>query len=329
MRRLIALLTLAALAAAEPPATPSAPPRNEPAGQTQAAPDSKATDSSQGSDSQTKRIELNLLGKTNTSAGESRRNENIHFNLVDNNALKELNVRLGTTATILEFRPERGYFGAEYGNAPTTVLHLPALTRALAGWHGTAYESLQNSIFSARSFFQVGGVKPAHDNDYGFNLGGALWRGAHLSLAASQQKIRGSVNGNVLVPMANERTPLATDPAVRALIARWLKAYPSELPNRTDIDPRALNTNSVQQIDSNNGTLRLDQSAGPRDRIALSYNFTSQYVKAFELVAGQNPNTDTRSHTPPGSPGPVIGMPGRRSSYPPGSIASVRSYTRK
>ncbi len=297
MRRLIALLTLAALAAAEPPATPSAPPRNEPAGQTQAAPDSKATDSSQGSDSQTKRIELNLLGKTNTSAGESRRNENIHFNLVDNNALKELNVRLGTTATILEFRPERGYFGAEYGNAPTTVLHLPALTRALAGWHGTAYESLQNSIFSARSFFQVGGVKPAHDNDYGFNLGGALWRGAHLSLAASQQKIRGSVNGNVLVPMANERTPLATDPAVRALIARWLKAYPSELPNRTDIDPRALNTNSVQQIDSNNGTLRLDQSAGPRDRIALSYNFTSQYVKAFELVAGQNPNTDTRSHT--------------------------------
>ena len=28
-----------------------------------------------------KRLELNLLGKTDTAAGESRRNENIHFNL--------------------------------------------------------------------------------------------------------------------------------------------------------------------------------------------------------------------------------------------------------
>ena len=45
------------------------------------------------------RADLNLLGRTNTSTGESRRNENIQFNLIDNNALKELNIRLGTTAT--------------------------------------------------------------------------------------------------------------------------------------------------------------------------------------------------------------------------------------
>lgn len=292
----VSLVALAALAAARAPAPQSEAPQSHPAPQEQPAPDSKAADTSPAAESQAKRIELNLLGKTNTAAGESRRNENIHFNLVDNNALKELNVRLGTTATIFEFRPERGYFGAEYGNAPSPVLHLSPLAAALNGWHGSAYEFLQNSIFSARSFFQVGRVKPAHDNDYGFTMGGGLWRGAHLTLSGSQQKIRGSVNGNVLVPTASERTPLATDPAVRALIARWLNAYPAELPNRTDIDPRALNTNSVQHIDSNNGTLRLDQSTGPRDRVALSYSFTSQFVKAFELVAGQNPNTDTRSH---------------------------------
>jgi len=35
----------------------------------------------------TKRVELNLVGKTDTAAGESRRNENIYFNPVDNNAL--------------------------------------------------------------------------------------------------------------------------------------------------------------------------------------------------------------------------------------------------
>ena len=61
-----------------------------------------------------KRIELNLLGKEDAAAGESRRNENIQFNLIDNNALKELNVRLGATATIIgAFQPDRSYFGSE------------------------------------------------------------------------------------------------------------------------------------------------------------------------------------------------------------------------
>lgn len=247
-------------------------------------------------ESQSKRIELNLLGRTNTAAGESRRNENIHFNLIDNNALKELNVRLGTTATITDFQPEHGYYGVEYGNPPSPVLHVSPVPRGLDGWHGTAFESHQNSIFSARSFFQVGAVKPARDNEYGFNTGVGIWRGAHLQLIGSQQKIRGSVNGNVLVPRPEERTPLAVDPAVRALLYRWLAAYPAELPNRTDIDPRALNTNSPQRIDSNNGTVRLDQAAGANDRVVASYNYTSQFVKAFQLVAGQNPDTDTRSH---------------------------------
>ena len=59
-----------------------------------------------------KRVELNLLGKEDAAAGESRRNENIQFNLIDNNALKELNVRLGATATIVQaFSPDRSYFG--------------------------------------------------------------------------------------------------------------------------------------------------------------------------------------------------------------------------
>src|SRR5262245_2712559 len=47
-----------------------------------------------------KRTELNLIGKTEVQAGESRRNENVQFNLIDNNALKELNLRLGSSATV-------------------------------------------------------------------------------------------------------------------------------------------------------------------------------------------------------------------------------------
>jgi hypothetical protein len=242
-----------------------------------------------------KRVELNLLGKTDAALGESRRNENIQFNLVNNNALKDLNVRLGTTATIVrEFNPSSGYFSAEFGNAPKATMTAP--TPIKSGFHGRLYETHLNSVTSARSFFQVGGVKPAHENDYGFNGGIGVWRKAKLFVEASQQKIRGSVNGNVLVPRPDERTPLVTDPATRAVVTKFLNAYPKELPNRVDINPRALNTNAPQSIDNNQANIRLDQGLSDKDNLALQYQFTSQSVEAFQLVAGQNPDTDTKSH---------------------------------
>lgn len=242
-----------------------------------------------------KRVDLNLLGAADTNAGESRRNENVQFNLVDNNALKELNIRLGTTATIVrEFHASRNYYGAEFGNPPGAVLHISPSTSS--AWHGQAYWAHANSIFAARTYFQVGDVQPAHDNDYGFTNAVKLWRGAYLTLDASQQKMRGQVNGNVLVPKADERTPLATDPAVRAMVTRFLNAYPAELPNRTDINPRALNTNAPQAIDNNNASIRLDQAVTERDLLLMNYQFTSQSVDAFQLIAGQNPDTDTKSH---------------------------------
>ena len=56
-------------------------------------------------------------------AGESRRNENVQFNLIDNNALKELNVRLGSSATVTPaFEPEFRYFGTEFGNKPSGMM---------------------------------------------------------------------------------------------------------------------------------------------------------------------------------------------------------------
>jgi hypothetical protein len=247
-----------------------------------------------------KRVELNLLGSTDLAKGESKRNENVQFNLIDNNALRELNARLGTSATLVtDFRPELRYFGTEFGNSPASPIHLddrkwkPSRVFTM---HGGLSFAHSNSIFAARSFFQVGTVQPAHENNYGFNATMPLWKGAHLSLDGSQQKIRGSVNGNVLVPLASERNVLATDPAVARLLQRWLAAYPTEAPNRTDIDQRALNTNSPQTIDTDSSVLRLDQDLGAHDKLFARYNFTNQKVLAFELVAGQNPDTNTKSH---------------------------------
>ena len=64
--------------------------------------------------------------------------------------IKELNIRLGTTATIIqEFRAVNSYFGAEYGNSPVQTVVTPGRLRT--GLHGTIYETHQNSITSARS----------------------------------------------------------------------------------------------------------------------------------------------------------------------------------
>ncbi len=239
---------------------------------------------------------LNLLGKADTQAGESRRNENVQFNLVDNNALKELNLRLGTTATISPMlEPPRNYYGVEFGNAPTSPLHL-AGRKVNRGIHGTLYGTHSNSVFTSRSFFQAGGVKPARENNYGFVVGSPLGRFGFLSLEGSQQKIRGNVNGNVLVPKPEERAPLTGDPAVRALLERWLAAYPAALPNRPDVNERALNTNATQAIDTNAAGVRWDFSLTPHDRLTWRHNWTTQNVDAFQLVAGQNPDTSTRSH---------------------------------
>ena len=247
--------------------------------------------------------ELNLLGQTDASSGEGRRNENVQFNAVDNNALRELQTRLGTTATIIgEFEPEHGYFGSEFGRPPSKLVHLPA--RAASGVHGSIHEMHNNSVFTARSFFQAGGVKPARENRYGADFRAPVWRGGYFSIEGSQQRVRGSVNGNILVPRADERTPLdehpetrTNDPATRAAVVRLLGSFPAELPNRTDIDSRALNTNSPQKIDTDLIGGRIDQHLSDRDRLALRYRLTSQRVDAFQLVAGQNPDTTIQSHT--------------------------------
>lgn len=243
----------------------------------------------------TARSDLNLLGKTDAQNGESRRNENVQFNLIDNNALKELNTRTGTTATLVpEFRADRAYFGSEFGVSPTAALHLNS--PKAAPWHGSLYFLHGNSVFNARSFFTVGELKPAHENQYGAAITLRLSEKTHATFDGSQNRIRGFVNGNVLVPKADERTPRLADPVRRALIQKFLDAFPAELPNRTDINERALNTNAPQAINDDNASLRLDHQANTRDALFARYQFTSQFVDAFQFVAGQNPDTTTKAH---------------------------------
>ena len=267
-----------------------------PVSPTDAESDAVAAEAAQSAEPQATRTDINLLGETSSESGESRRNENVQFNLVDNNALKELNIRLGTTATIVsEFAVDRGYFGSEYGKPPTPPLHAPP--SPASEFHGDAFLRHNNSVFSARSFFQVGPVRPARENFYGVNASLPVGPLGGLTVSASQNKIRGNVNGNVLVPVPEERTPLTRDPATRAVVERILGAYPEEPPNRPDIATRALNTNSIQRINTDSTRVQLDRAGPLGGKLAVRHAWTAQNVDAFQLVVGQNPDTDNRSHS--------------------------------
>lgn len=241
------------------------------------------------------RARLNLLGEVNSEQGEGRRNENVQLALIDNNVLAELQQRMGATATIVKTpKLEQSYWATEYGAPPARPFHLP---RARGGGvHGNVFWSHTNSALAARSFFQVGEVQPARNNNYGFTVGTPLWKGAHITVNASQTFNRGQVNGNVLVPSADERTPLTNDPRILPVVQRILAAYPVEVPNRTDINPRALNTNSPQNITNDRIGATLNQDLGG-GRLTARYNFVGQSVEAFQLVGGMNPDTTTRNHS--------------------------------
>ena len=241
------------------------------------------------------RTRLNLLGEVNSEQGEGRRNENVRLTLIDNNVLRELNERLGISATAVKsFQIDRSYWATEYGGQPSRPLHAPPARASRI--NGNLFLTHTNSAVSARSFFQVGAVQPARSNNYGLTVGMPAWGGAALTVTASQTRNRGQVNGNVLVPTPEERIPLATDPATRAFVQRIMDAYPAVLPNRTDINPRALNTNAPQDIANDRAAATLDQSTGPKGRITMRYGLVLQNVDAFQLVGGQNPNTTTRNH---------------------------------
>ena len=275
--------------AADEPHDPGSP--REPRDQA----DASSTSEDESSPAGVQESDQPLLGEVAAEKGESRRNENVQFNLVDNNSLKELNIRLGTTATIVEeFRINQGYFGTEFGNSPAPVIHAsPAIGPAL---HGDLFWDHNNSVFSARSFFQVGGVRPARENLYGGSLMLPVWEGSFLTLGGSQNKVRGNVNGNVLIPLPEEREPLTDDPELAPIIQGLLNAYPTGPPNRQDIAERAHNTNSLQWINTDVASAQLDQQINERNKLLFRYALTSQNVDAFQFVTGQNPDTDNRSH---------------------------------
>jgi hypothetical protein len=225
------------------------------------------------------------------------RNENVAVYLIDTNAAKEAAIRAGSqVALVTEATVEANHFAADQGR-PTVggfTFNPPARPN---GWHGELYYRHQNSVFNARTFFQVGGVQPGRQNAFGGRATGGLGKAGFVTVNLGERKVRGMVNGNVLVPLVSERTSTSPDPAVRAVVERYFQAYPAIAPNRTDFDMRALNTNAPQRIDDSDFNVRYDTLVKAKNKVGVFYSVNHQNIDAFQLVAGQNPDTDLKTQT--------------------------------
>src|SRR5881628_483609 len=57
------------------------------------------------------------------TSGASKRNEKVYIKRIDTGVLKDLNVRLGDSVTIIDPSPDRSYYATEHGRAPSEVLY--------------------------------------------------------------------------------------------------------------------------------------------------------------------------------------------------------------
>ncbi|MBI2819660.1 MAG: TonB-dependent receptor [Acidobacteria bacterium] len=238
---------------------------------------------------------LNPAAETEAVRGAEERNPNDFVIRLDTNSIRNEMARTGTNLRLLtEFRADRNYFGEPFGY-PLKSVDWASPGNLLGAYHGSIYEVHQDSALNARPFFQVGSIRPSRRNQYGFSVSGPILRERlSFNLAWGQVRDSGFVNGNVQVPLADERTPRTEDPEQYKIIAALLKAYPEELPNLPLVSKRHLNTNAFRDIRSTAFSTRLDGRLRSGARIALEQQFSNVTEDPFELVIGQNPQTTTR-----------------------------------
>ena len=229
--------------------------------------------------------------------GVEERNPNIFIYRIDLNDLRNLlTLFRGPSPTYIpEFLAEDNYFGAEYG-APLLSFQPLRPRTLLRDWHASVSATHQNSALNARNFFNAGPLLPSRITSYNLEAGGPLISSkASLLLDFGQIFNSGMVNGNLQAPLASERTPLAADPQTNAIISALLKAYPAQLPNLPAVSLRQLNTNAPRSIVTADGLARLDVKPNSKTSVAGLYSVSQYSEDPFQLVLGQNPQTDLRS----------------------------------
>ena len=222
-------------------------------------------------------------------------NPNIFVYRIDLNSVRVLlTIRRGPDPRYIpEFQPEQNYFGALFG-APVQQFEMIRPRPLAAAWRGTVFGMHQNSKLNARNFFNVGPLRPSRSSNYDLTGGGPLLSpNASLLLQFGQDFTSGLVNGNIVCRICGQNLQsTAADPRVREVINNLLTAFPDEEPN---LPNGQLNSNAPRDIDSSNGLARLDFRPSEDTSLAFRYSINNYSEDPFQLVAGQNPQTDLRT----------------------------------
>jgi len=123
---------------------------------------------------------------------------------MDNGSNETLNVYPSLEA-IAEFKVLTSNYGAQYGRNGSGTVEVETKS-GTNGFHGNVYEFVRNDAFNASNFFQDT-VPPYKKNDYGYTVGGPIWKN-HTFFFWSQEWRRDRVPGqnfNVPVPSVAER----------------------------------------------------------------------------------------------------------------------------
>src|SRR6266550_4759037 len=123
---------------------------------------------------------------------------------MDNGSNETLNVYPSLEA-IAEFKVLTSNYGAQYGRNGSGTVEVETKS-GTNGLHGNVYEFVRNDAFNARNFFQQT-VPPYKKNDYGYTVGGPIWKN-HTFFFWSQEWRRDRVPGqnfNQSVPSIQER----------------------------------------------------------------------------------------------------------------------------
>jgi len=239
-------------------------------------------------------FELKRRDRMQPAGGADEKNPNIFISKIDLNAMRDLLRRKVIDPLYLEFEGIQSLYGAEFGAPLRQVVIARPRSRA-EDFHGSFFWSHENSALNARPFFNVGRLRPARRNELGFSAATALINRS-MSVTGSADMVResGFVNGNVRVPLPSERTPQSGDPLTDRLIAGLLRGYPDETPNMPGVLERQLNTNAWQDFRSVNMSLRTDFRISDRNSLVARYVVSDSAEDPFELVAGENPQTNLR-----------------------------------
>lgn len=244
-------------------------------------------------------VRLNLRLRSNreqaVGLGLDELNPNVFVVKLDTNEVqRQVSTRGANTQLVTEFRPQENSFGGAFGY-PLRRVEFARPGTLLRSFHGSLYEAHQNSSLNARSFFTVGGLLPSRRNEYGATVGGPIVRDKFTAdFAWSQTRDSGYVNGNIQVPLPDERIPRSDDPATNAVLARLLTAYPNQQPNLPHVSARQLNTNAPRDIASTAYSTRLEYRPRETDRVVFEQRYFDSTEQPFELVIGQNPVTYLR-----------------------------------